>query len=59
GPWLVGDRYTAADLLCSSPYLWFRDLDAGCERIRDWVERCAAHPARVAAMAWDQRALAA
>ncbi|EYD75192.1 Glutathione S-transferase [Rubellimicrobium mesophilum DSM 19309] len=59
GPWLVGDRYTAADLLCSSPYLWFRDLDPGCERIRDWVARCAAHPARAAALERDERALAA
>ena len=59
GPWLAGDRYTAADLLCSSPYLWFRDLDPGCELIRDWVEHCAAHPARSAALAADQQALAA
>ena len=59
GPWLVGDRYTAADLLCSSPYLWFQDLDPGCDLIRDWVARCAAHPARMAATKRDGQALAA
>ncbi len=59
GPWLVADRYTAADLLVSSPYLWFQDLDPGCERIKDWVARCAAHPARLAALEMDGKALAA
>lgn len=59
GPWLVGDHYTAADLLVSSPYLWFKDLDPGCERIKDWVARCAAHPARLMAIELDGKAMAA
>ena len=59
GPWLLGDRYTAADLLVSSPYLWFQDLDPGCDRIRDWVARCLAHPALAAARERDQGSLAA
>jgi glutathione S-transferase len=59
GDWLVGGRYTAADLLVASPYLWFKDLDPGCPRISDWVARCAAHPGRLAAMEMDDRALAA
>ncbi len=59
GSWLVGDRYTAADLLCASPFLWFRDLDPGTPEVRDWVARCAAHPGLAAAQAWDDRALAA
>lgn len=59
GPWLMGDRYTAADLLVSSPYLWFQDLDPGCERIKEWVARCAAHPARLTAVELDGKALAA
>jgi glutathione S-transferase len=58
-PWLMGERYTAADLLVSSPFLWFKDLDPGCERVRDWVARCASHPARAAALALDERARAA
>ncbi len=36
GPWLAGDRFTAADLLVSSPFLWFEGLDAGSEAARDW-----------------------
>jgi len=42
GPWLLGDRFSAADMLCSSPFKWFGDsLPAGPE-VQDWVERCAA-----------------
>lgn len=59
GPWLVGDRYTAADLLCASPFLWFPDFDPGTPAVADWVARCGAHPAVAAAQAWDARALAA
>lgn len=53
GPWLMGERYTAADLLLSSPFLWFEGLDAGSEAARDWVARCAAHPSRARAAALD------
>ncbi len=58
-PWLVGDRYTAADLLCASPFLWFRDLDPGSPEVADWVARCMAQPGLVQARTWDERALAA
>ncbi|TNC72422.1 glutathione S-transferase family protein [Rubellimicrobium roseum] len=57
--WLVGDRYTAADLLVSSPFLWFGNLDPGCDRVRGWVARCAAHPARLKALEIDDRTRAA
>ena len=59
GPWLVGDRYTAADLLCASPFLWFPDLEPGSPQVADWVARCRAHPALEEARAMDGRALAA
>ncbi len=58
-PWLVGNRYTAADLLCASPFLWFRDLDPGSPEVADWVARCTAHPAIAQSTSWDERALAA
>jgi glutathione S-transferase len=45
GPWLLGDRYSAADLLCSGPFLWFPDFIPDVPVIRDWVARCAARPA--------------
>ena len=53
GPWLVAGRYTAADLLCASPFLWFPDLDPGTERVREWVARCGEHPSREAAERFD------
>ncbi|GAB4536270.1 MAG: glutathione S-transferase family protein [Roseibium sp.] len=43
-PYLLGDSYSAADLLCSSPFMWLPDLLAGQDAIREWVERCGARP---------------
>ena len=45
GPWLLGERYSAADLLCSSPFQWFSGLLPDHPEIRDWVARCADRPA--------------
>ncbi len=45
GPWLLGERFSAADLLCSSPFLWFADMMPADPAIRDWVARCAARMA--------------
>ena len=55
GAWLMGEAFTAADILCSSPYLWFADLDPGCARIAGWVARCRAHPALATATGIDDR----
>lgn len=41
GPYLLGERFTAADMLCSSPFHWFPDLLPKVPTIRDWVSRCA------------------
>lgn len=41
GPWLLGERFSAADLLCSSPFLWFAEMLPDEPVIRDWVARCA------------------
>ncbi|TMV07378.1 glutathione S-transferase family protein [Arenibacterium halophilum] len=40
GPWLLGDRFSAADMLCSSPFAWFPDLLPDHATIQDWVKRC-------------------
>lgn len=53
GPWLMGDRFTAADILIHSPYAWFKDALPADPLIRDWVDRCMARPARQRAMAAD------
>ena len=40
GPFLLGDRFTAADMLCSSPFGWFKELAPDVEVIQSWVARC-------------------
>jgi glutathione S-transferase len=59
GPYLLGDRYTAADLLLHSPFAWFRDATPDVPVIRDWVARCMDRPAAKRAAARDQALLAA
>lgn len=51
GPWLMGEAWSAADLLVHSPYAWFTDATPDDPLIRDWVERCKAHPSRAKAQA--------
>lgn len=46
GPWLLGDRFSAADILVHSPYAWFPEATPDDPLIRDWVERCKVRPAR-------------
>lgn len=58
GPWLMGDSYTAADLLVHSPYAWFKDNTPDDPLIRDWVARCIARPAVQAAKDRDAALMA-
>jgi glutathione S-transferase len=53
GPWLLGDRYSAADLLVHSPYEWLADMLPDDPLIKDWVARCAARPANLRTKALD------
>ncbi|MBN8632523.1 MAG: glutathione S-transferase family protein [Rhodobacterales bacterium] len=46
GPWLLGDEFSAADLLIHAPYAFFPDATPDDQLIRDWVDRCKARPAR-------------
>lgn len=57
GPWILGDQFSAADILIHSPYAWF-DNTPDDPLIRDWVDRCKARPARLKVMAEDQALLA-
>lgn len=41
GPWLLGSDFSAADMLCSSPFVWFPDLMPDDPKLQDWVVRCA------------------
>ncbi|MFV0410145.1 MAG: glutathione S-transferase family protein [Paracoccus sp. (in: a-proteobacteria)] len=38
--YLLGDDYSAADLLCAGPFAWFGDQMPATPAIRDWVSRC-------------------
>ncbi|MDD8023189.1 MAG: glutathione S-transferase family protein [Paracoccaceae bacterium] len=45
GPYLLGERFSAADLLLHSPFAWFPQMCPDVPEIKDWVARCAARPA--------------
>lgn len=51
GPFLFGDRFTAADLLLHSPYAWFGK--PGDPALDAWVERCMARPSAAFATEFD------
>lgn len=59
GPWLLGDSYSAVDLLIHSPYAWFREATPDDPLIGDWVERCMARPAVARTKARDAELAAA
>ena len=42
GPWIMGQDFTAADILLHGPYVWFPAGMPDDPLIRDWVARCAA-----------------
>ena len=54
GPWLLGDQFSAADLLCFSPYNWFQEATPDDPLIKDWVARCLARPSVARVRALDQ-----
>ena len=58
-PWLMGDHYTAADLLLASPFLWFPDAVPADPVLADWIARCGAQECSRAAIAYDNPANAA
>jgi len=45
GPWIMGDSYSAVDLLLHGPYVWFPDAAPDDSVVRDWIELCKARPA--------------
>jgi glutathione S-transferase len=58
GPWLLGEQFSAADLLCFSPYNWFKEAMPEDPLIRDWVARCLERPSIAKVRALDQAWLA-
>ncbi|MFN3576608.1 MAG: glutathione S-transferase family protein [Tabrizicola sp.] len=47
GPWILGERYSAADLLLHSPYAWLPAATPEDPVLRDWIDRSKARPALV------------
>ena len=41
-PFLMGEHFSAADILCSSPFFWLSSLVPEDGPIPEWVARCAA-----------------
>lgn len=42
--YLLGETFSAADLLLVSPYVWFPESAPDLPVIRDWIARCQARP---------------
>jgi glutathione S-transferase len=59
GPWLAGDRYTAADLLISGVYAWAPAMIPDHPLVKDWIARCQARPSVARTLARDAALMAA
>jgi glutathione S-transferase len=53
GPYVLGDAFSAADILVVSVFQWMRSLMPAGEPFDSYVKRCAARPALARAMAKD------
>lgn len=58
GPWLLGQHYSAADLLLHSPFVWFPEATPDHPAVKDWVQRCQARPAHARTQAFDAQCAA-
>lgn len=58
-PYLLGDTWSAADLLIHSPYAWFGDATPPVPAIEGWVARCQARPSNDRTRAADAARMAA
>ncbi|MBY9067922.1 glutathione S-transferase family protein [Hyphomonas sp. WL0036] len=59
GPWLMGDRLTAADILCASPFFWFKESTPDDPLIHDWLARLADLPWQATVMELENWHMAA
>lgn len=55
GPWLLGDRFSAADVLIASAIGWLGSLLPEDANVKAWVARVQSRPSFAAAMAKDAR----
>ena len=54
-PYLLGDTYSAVDLLLSSPFLWLPGAIPEGSPLADWVKRCAERPSVKAVAARERQ----
>lgn len=57
-PYLVGDSFTAADLLLASVYGWMPKLAPDSKAFADWLERCMARPGMKEMVDYEDKLLA-
>ena len=57
-PYILGDTFSAADILLSSTFAWMPDATPDVPEIRDWVARCQARPSAARQVAYDEERLA-
>jgi glutathione S-transferase len=55
GPYVLGDAFSAADILVVSVFQWMRALMPAGARLDDYVKRCSARPALARATAKDRQ----
>jgi glutathione S-transferase len=58
GPYLMGDRFTAADLLITGVFSWAPEAIPDVAVIRDWIARCQARPSVARTQAFDAERMA-
>lgn len=57
-PYLMGEKFSAADVLIAAPFIWFSAMTPDRPAIKDWVARCAKRPAFVKISEEDQEMMA-
>ncbi len=55
--YLLGDKFSAADLLIATPFIWFPAMAPDTQPVKDWLARCSQRPGFKAAMDADARYL--
>lgn len=53
GPYLLGDQFSAADIVMSGPFEWDRDFAPANPQVEDWLSRITSRPAAARAAARD------
>ena len=58
-PYLMGERYTAVDLLLHSPFAWYPAATPESDVVKAWVQRCGERPSLQWTADYDARTEAA